>query len=354
MTNEKKSTSIWIKIIGVFTPLLLFVAVSELALNLADPDFYYKNQFFPINRDIDFPEIYKKDTDLFWRFRENITTRSKQFSYLTYHINSSGYRGPEIEKEKKGFRILALGNSCTFGWGVENEDTWVCLLDKILDSRLNNDNYEVINAGVPGYSSHQGKIEFARKLVDLKPDMVLIMFGWNDHWAAGKGISDIEQKMPGRVIIGLQNIFSKMKLYQFMRKMILSASEKQEFVSLGEQKCKRRVSQQEYYLNLACLAHMARKNGAQPVFLIPPIADSKNYFNGTVTQLHLIHHAYQEQMRLLARQENILLIDLQQEFEHFGNLFTDAHGDPTHFNEKGHRVTAEAIARNILPTLASR
>jgi len=354
MTDKKKSTSIWIRIIGVFIPLLVFVAVSELALNLVEPDIYYKNQFFPINRDIDFPEIYKKDSDLFWRFRENITTRSKQFSYLTYNINSSGFRGPEIEKEKKGFRVLALGNSCTFGWGVEHEHTWVRQLDKILDNRLSNDNYEVINAGVPGYSSHQGKIAFAKKLVDIKPDMVLIMFGWNDHWAAGKNISDIEQQMPSPAIIALQNIFSKMKLYQFMRKMILSVSEKQEFVSLGEQKGKRRVSQQEYYLNLAGIALLARQNGAQPVFLIPPIADSKNYFNGSMTQLHLIHLAYQTTMRRVAQMEHVPLVDLQQEFERYGNLFTDARGDPTHFNEKGHRVTAEAIARQILSNLASR
>ena len=354
MSDVTKRTPFWIKIIGVSIPLFLFIAVSELALHLVDPDFYYKNQFFPINRDIDFPEIYKKDADLFWRFRENITTRSKQFSYLTYQINSAGYRGPEFEREKNGYRILALGNSCTFGWGVEEEQTWVRQLDRILGSRLNNDRYEVINAGVPGYSSHQGRIAFAKKLAVLKPDMVLVMFGWNDHWAAGKGITDKEQQMPGGLILGLQNFFSKMKLYQLMRKVILSASEKQEFVALGENTGKQRVSLQEYYLNLACIAHTARKNGAHPVFMIPPVADPVNYFKGATSQLHQIHRAYQEQMRLLARQDNIPLIDLQAEFERYDNLYTDAYGDPTHFNERGHRVTAEAVAREVLPVLASR
>ncbi|MFZ5981589.1 MAG: SGNH/GDSL hydrolase family protein [Candidatus Zixiibacteriota bacterium] len=354
MSEVKKTTSLWIRIIGVFIPLFLFIAVTELALHLADPNFYYKNQFFPINRDIDFPEIYKKDSDLFWRFRENITTQSKQFSYLTYHINSSGFRGPEIDKEKNGYRILALGNSCTFGWGVENDNTWVRQLDKILNSRLSNGRYEVINAGVPGYSSHQGKVAFAKKLTALKPDMVLVMFGWNDHWAAGKGISDKEQQMPGGAIIALQNVFSKMKLYQLMRKIILSASEKPEFVSLGENTGKQRVSLQDYYLNLATIAHLARENGAQPVFMIPPVADPRNYFNGVTSQLHQIHRAYQEQMRRLAMQDNIPLIDLQHEFERYDNLYTDAAGDPTHFNERGHRVTAEAVVREVLPVLVSR
>ncbi|MBN1210986.1 MAG: SGNH/GDSL hydrolase family protein [candidate division Zixibacteria bacterium] len=354
MADSKKTASIGVRIIGVIIPLLIFVAVSELVLNLFDTDLYFKNQFFPVNRDIDFCDIYKKDPHLFWTFRENITTKSEQFSYLTYHINSHGFRGPEFEKEKKNYRILALGNSCTFGWGVDQDYTWVSQLEKILERQFPDNNCEVINAGIPGYSSHQGKILLKEKLLDLKPDMVLIMFGWNDHFAAGKGISDLEQKMPGRFIIGLQNFFSRFKTYQLMRKIILSASEKQEFVSLGQMEGKRRVSPQEFYVNLAAIAHLARENNAQPVLLVPPIACAQTYFNGTLSQLHVIHQAYQNRIRAVAQKEHIPLIDLQAEFDRYRDLFTDAYGDPTHFNENGHRLTAETIAGQIMPNLASR
>lgn len=354
MAEQKKFVSPAIKIIGALIPLCIFVAVTELALNFFDTNLYYKNQFFPVNRDIDFTEIYKKDPALFWTFRENISTRSSKFSDLTYHINSYGFRGSEIALEKKGSRILCLGNSCTFGWGVTQEATWVSKLHSFLDNQFPSEGYEVINAGVPGYSSYQGRVCFEKKLLALKPDIVLIMFGWNDHFAAGKGISDQEQKMPGGFIITLHNFFSQFKTYQLMRKLILSASEKQEFVSLGQMEGKRRVSPDEFYLNLASIAHLSRKNHAVPVLLVPPIASSRNYFNGTVTQLHVIHEAYQERIRLLAERENISVIDLQAEFDRYRNLYHDAYGDPTHFNELGHRVAAQAIARKIIPVLVSR
>jgi len=139
-----------------------------------------------------------------------------------------------------------------------------------------------------------------------------------------------------------------------LRKIILSVSEKQEFVSLSKLEGKRRVSPQEYYLNLTCIAYLARKNNAEPVLLVPPIACAQNYFKGTLSQLHVIHQSYQNQMRVVAQREKIPIIDLQAEFDHYRDLFTDAYGDPIHFNENGHRLTAETIARQIRSNLASR
>lgn len=43
---------------------------------------------------------------------------------------------------------------------------------------------ETINLAVPGYSSHQGRILAEWHAPQLRPDLVVIQFGWNDHWAA--------------------------------------------------------------------------------------------------------------------------------------------------------------------------
>ncbi len=107
------------KLIASVLSLVVFILVSEGMLRLLDLDLYSKGKTFPLNRDIDFPEIYQKDADLFWRFRPDFDTESKQFSYLSYHINSSGMRGTDIAEKGDAYRILALGNSCTCGWGIE-------------------------------------------------------------------------------------------------------------------------------------------------------------------------------------------------------------------------------------------
>ena len=348
-----KSSPFYVKLIGAVVSLMIFVIVAELALRVVEVNLYYKNQFFPINRDIDFPEVYEKDPKLFWRFRRDFVTESKMFSKLSYHINSRGIRGPEISEQKKGPRIIALGNSCTFGWGIPYEITWVYRLQEMLNRQVPSSDVELINAGVPGYSSYQGKIFFAEELLSLNPDMVLIMFGWNDHWKAGHGITDARQQMPHRLILATQNLFSKLKLYQLLRKIVLSSTEKERLVALDDLSGARRVSKEEFYENLKSIVRLARDNKIEPVLLVPPIASLENYFGVPKTNLHLLHSLYQRQITRVAELEQVRLVDLQAAFDQYHDLFDAPREDPIHFNIKGHTVAAAAVAEVVTPLITS-
>jgi lysophospholipase L1-like esterase len=348
-----KSSPLYFKFMGAVVSLIIFIVVVELALRIVDVNLYYKNQFFPINRDINFPDIYEKDSKLFWRFRRNFVTESKMFSNLRYHINSRGMRGPEISSAKRGYRIIALGNSCTFGWGVSYEASWVYHLQEILKQELQTNDIEIINGGVPGYSSHQGKIFFAEELLSLNPDMVLVMFGWNDHWKAGHGITDAQQQMPHRLILAIQNLFSKMKLYQLLRKIVLSSTEKERLVALDDLSGARRVSEEEFYKNLKSIVRLARDNKIEPVLLIPPIASLENYYGVSKTNLHLLHSLYQKQIIRLAESEQVVVVDLQAALDQYNDLFEKPRADPIHFNVKGQAIAAAAIADQVAPLLAS-
>ena len=65
-------------------------------------------------------------------------------------INSQKLRDREFSfKKPDGMtRILMLGDSLTFGWGVNIEDTTSKILEKSLGQQLGKNNVEVINAGV--------------------------------------------------------------------------------------------------------------------------------------------------------------------------------------------------------------
>jgi lysophospholipase L1-like esterase len=346
VAEPRNTVPFFFKLAAAVLSVVLFLGVTELVLRILDTDLYYKNQFFPVNRDIDFPEVYKKDPRLFWRFRENMTTRSRQFSYLDYQINSHGMRGPKFSDTKSGYRILALGNSCTFGWGVPYESTFAYRLQQMLTQRDPKQNFEVLNAGVPGYSSYQGKIYF-RELLALKPDMVLIMFGWNDHAPAGKGIIDSQEKMPGTLILDAQNLFSSMKIYQLMRKAILSCTEKREFVPLDQPTGLRRVPRDQFFQNLTDIIRTARANNIKPVLVIPPIAALKIYFKETASSMHTMHGAYQDEIKRVGQYEQTPVVDLQAAFDQDTGLFDDAYADCTHFNAKGHEVAAATIADTV-------
>ncbi len=354
-THELRKTlsAVIQKIIFSFLILFIFIGGIEITLRVIDIDLYQKNQFFHVNRDIDFPDVYKKDQNLFWKFRTSQTINSKAFSDITYHINSDDFRGKELT-DKKGLRILALGNSCTFGWGVDQKYIWTTLLEQKLRTTFPNKNIEIINAGVPGYSSFQGMNYFKNELIEkVQPDIVLIMFGWNDQWAAGKNISDAEQQMPNMIILGLQNLFSKFKFYQFFRKIILSTTEKQKTVPLDKQSGKKRVSVAEFNDNLKSIIRAAKEKSIIPILMVPPVASVENYFKGKISKFHNQHKRYQDQIINSAKYEDIHYINHQPNFDLYNDLFDNPNDDPIHFNIKGQKVFTETIETVLIPLIDS-
>ncbi|UCC43791.1 MAG: SGNH/GDSL hydrolase family protein [Candidatus Zixiibacteriota bacterium] len=336
--------------------LVLFVSIVEVGLRLADPDLSYTSSSFPVNRDINFSEVYEMDTQLFWRFRRATLIDSRRYSGLSYQVNSLRMRGKEISTLTDDYRIVAIGNSCTFGWGIPQQYTWVDLLETILNIRKPENRVQVLNAGVPGYTSYQGWQYFKRDLLDLDPNMVLIMFGWNDHWPAGKRIEDARQKMPGRVLVSVHNLLSRLKLYQLLRKAASSAVGEPVTESLGDladdHSSPRRVALDEFVKNLEAMIALARENDAKPVLMIPPVASPQIYYEGRPWNLHYLHEPYQGCIRSVASQHSVPVIDLQAAFDRSANLFDRHQTDPIHFNVKGHRLVAAAAADVVSPLIS--
>lgn len=99
-------------------------------------------------------------------------------STTSIKINSNGLRDYEHEGKKR-FSILGLGDSFTFGTGVEVEDTYLWRLEDILNKKHGN-MYEIVKAGVPGYGTDQEYIFLKNKGLEYKPDLVIIGFYIND------------------------------------------------------------------------------------------------------------------------------------------------------------------------------
>src|SRR3989338_6101118 len=65
---------------------------------------------------------------------------------IQFRTNSLNLRGSEIHpKSDDEFRVLCLGDSFTFGVGVDTEDTFVNIAEKILNQ--DKERYYIINAG---------------------------------------------------------------------------------------------------------------------------------------------------------------------------------------------------------------
>ena len=95
------------------------------------------------------------------------------------HVNSKGLRGDEIPARRPGVaRILVLGDSMTFGHGVDDDQTYSAQLEALL--RGDGSDVHVINAGVRGYGTDHAYRFFVRRLRELRPDLVVFAFYEND------------------------------------------------------------------------------------------------------------------------------------------------------------------------------
>jgi len=98
--------------------------------------------------------------------------------------NNLGLRGKDIflEKQENVFRILMLGDSMTFGWGVEDEQTVSALLEKRMNDLLPDKRIEVLNAGFSDGYSPDSYYAFMRDVgLRLQPDLVIVnLFPYND------------------------------------------------------------------------------------------------------------------------------------------------------------------------------
>lgn len=129
----------------------------------------------------------------------------------TYRVrtNERGFRTASFGAKKRDgvFRIVCLGDSSTFGLNVEQEDAYPQVLGRLLEERFPG-RFEVLNLGVPGYSSRQGLELLRREVVALEPDLVTFAFGTNDQFFRGALSDDaairLNQSPAGRAAVRLR------------------------------------------------------------------------------------------------------------------------------------------------------
>lgn len=115
----------------------------------------------------------QKQEWLIFEPNSNARYQTVEFDWVA-NINSLGLRDREINIEKGDkYRILCFGDSWTFGYGVNVENSWPKKLEQYL---LTNglENIEVINCGRPGQFTGTYK-KYMEKIVPLlNPDLVLV------------------------------------------------------------------------------------------------------------------------------------------------------------------------------------
>lgn len=206
-------------------------------------------------------EVLQPDPELLWRLSSPGRAGD---------VNPLGFRGPAFPLDFQERKIvLFMGDSAVFGWNLACEDCICCQLQKHLD-RHSSGEYLVVNAGVPGYSSHQILLYFREIVSHIRPHLVLTYVGANDCWCEGNYFRDsekLQQYSPALRLLGPLRRSSVLRAFRLIR------------AEAGRARKKLRVSPQEYQRNLDHIAELAQRVGAAYLHVNPAYTNGRRYFS---------------------------------------------------------------------------
>ena len=123
--------------------------------------------------------IFVRDDVLGWRLRPGV---EDDWAGLRVRVNGKGLRGPEVPyaRERGVPRILYLGDSVTFGFGLPRaEQAYPYAAQRVLEQALGR-RVETVNAGIGGYSPWQERLYLRDEGLRYSPDLVVLGFVLND------------------------------------------------------------------------------------------------------------------------------------------------------------------------------
>ena len=182
----------------------------------------------------------------------------------TIASNAKGYRVSvqnPIVGETEGHTLHVLGDSSSFGWGVDFEDSYPQQLAEKLKQLPLTSSITVANYSTPGFTSYHGKLLLEDKVKIKNGDIVLVSFGSNDSYPSLKSDSvrfQARNSMVGKISWSL----NRLMIMKWMRTLIHSLPEPR----IPKTK-NNRVSLEEYQKNLGVIFQEILQRGGKPHFI---------------------------------------------------------------------------------------
>ncbi|MBK8099389.1 MAG: hypothetical protein IPK26_19955 [Planctomycetes bacterium] len=191
------------------------------------------------------------DPELFWRL-----------SPTWDEGNEVGTRGPWFAgpKPQQEYRILAVGDSCTYGFGVSWDQSYPIQLERILQARKPGQVVHSSLGAVPGYSTFQNLQFLMRHGAAVRPDLLTIYVGaWNDHSPAVRWDDARQAKELGN-----------WRILRLLRDLVLPDLEGYGTAfQRGDAPDGRRVELRDFRANLVAIIGWGRSMGAEVVLVAP-------------------------------------------------------------------------------------
>ncbi len=254
------------------------------------------------------------------------------------YINAHGCRGEELDAivESDGYRIVCVGGSSCFGEAIEAIGaTYPASLEALL-ARNDGTAFEVVNAGVPGYSSYQMLRRLRSDLTRLAPDVVVVSHAYEDGNRAlflpDRELSASYQKRESSRLYGLMRRLNRSSLWR----SIAGRAEVGASASIVDSSAVR-VSVDRFESNLLALDALADSLQFELLYVL----EAQHDFHSPDPERAPYHSA----TRSVARQTGRALVDMLAVFRRHRHdlLFRGA----VQQSERGASLMAEAVYESL-------
>lgn len=291
------------------------------------------------------------DDDVFWTLKPSHRFR---FAGLEIVTNELGTRDPLPPREKSPgtLRIVCLGDSTAFG----GHTTYPAQLEQILRECAPDTHVEVINAGVPGWTTIQGVRLFQRDLVAWRPDIVTASFGFNNAKRERDGLTD-RQRIAARETSALRlpHWAKRSRFVQWLQKQRDARRATAAPSNSDRERLQLRVPPADLARSLEDLNASCRSIGAKLLLVSQPHGftwkEGDRVGDLTPAAIDDVRGRLDEQNATVARTAAELavpFVDVAAEFRtlHPGDVYVDPlpGKDPLHTSAYGARRVADALA----------
>lgn len=208
--------------------------------------------------------------------------------------------------------LVLMGCSCT-DWGRYDE-----VFERLQRERRDGHAMSYANLAVAGWSSYQGLQQMKSDVVAIRPRLVTIFYGWNDHWM-GFGVDDRTAATMGDSLLFE---LSDLRIVQLLMKARLATvdADGASACDHSEGVCARplRVAPEDFRHNLEEMVRIARLHGITPVLLTAPTSHRqgkeppylRRRWIRVLDDLVPLHRKYVQIVRDVAATQNVALCDL--------------------------------------------
>lgn len=285
------------------------------------------------------------DSHIGWRQRSNLDTT---FLDIPLSTNEIGLRDSAMQELRNDSdeKILIVGPSSAFGWGVASEDTYASKLEGMLLDK------QVINAGQIGHSSHQGVLSIDNLLRELHPAIVVIAYGVNDldrnRFYFQSALTDREEfaNSHSEYSVRIQNLIFSSALTSLMYK----ASQSLGMSEGASHQDVVRVPKEDFETNMRTIIEKVREAGAKSVLMTTTV-HMPEYFEGSNEPERIAQgvREYNAIIRSIGEETGTPVADIDAVFARIDTR-EDLFVDPVHFSPEGNRVVAEELFTIISST----